>query len=138
MKKCKFCQSDIDDKAKVCPICKRNLKMGKGCLILVILVALFTIGLGVTFVETINEPRESVKTEDNKYITLEKYNSVKMGMKYDDVIILLGINGEITSESSHGGYHIKIITWYGNSLGSNAIITFTNNKVSGKAQYGLK
>lgn len=25
MKKCKFCQSEIDDKAIVCPVCRRDL-----------------------------------------------------------------------------------------------------------------
>ena len=24
MKKCKFCKSEIDNKAKVCPVCKRD------------------------------------------------------------------------------------------------------------------
>lgn len=33
MKKCNFCQSEIDEKAKVCPVCKRQLKGGNGCLI---------------------------------------------------------------------------------------------------------
>lgn len=31
LKKCKYCQSEIDRKAKVCPVCKRALK-GHGCL----------------------------------------------------------------------------------------------------------
>ena len=34
-KKCKYCQSEIDKKAKVCPVCKRSLK-GHGCLVAVV------------------------------------------------------------------------------------------------------
>lgn len=44
MKKCKYCQSEIDAKAKVCPICKKKLGMPKW---LVILIVLLVIGIGV-------------------------------------------------------------------------------------------
>jgi hypothetical protein len=46
MKKCKFCQSEIDEKAKVCPICKRTLG-GKGCLTAFLIVVGVMIVLGI-------------------------------------------------------------------------------------------
>lgn len=43
-KKCKYCQSDIPKKAKVCPVCKKK-QGGRGCLIAVgVVVALGIIG----------------------------------------------------------------------------------------------
>lgn len=33
VKKCKYCQAEIDYKAKVCPVCRKTLKKGHGCLV---------------------------------------------------------------------------------------------------------
>ena len=40
MKKCKYCQSEIDAKAKVCPICKKKLGMPKWLVILIVLIVI--------------------------------------------------------------------------------------------------
>ena len=40
-KVCKFCQTEIPKKAKVCPNCKRTLKKGPGCLIGIIVFLIF-------------------------------------------------------------------------------------------------
>ena len=41
-KKCKYCQSDIPKKAKVCPVCKKK-QGGHGCLIVVVAVVVLGI-----------------------------------------------------------------------------------------------
>ena len=42
MKKCKYCQTEIDDKAKICPNCKKSQgnKLGTiiGCIIIIVIV----------------------------------------------------------------------------------------------------
>ncbi|MDF2873179.1 MAG: hypothetical protein K0R05_4754 [Anaerocolumna sp.] len=80
----------------------------------------------------------SMESNDLKYITLDEYTSIKNGMTYEEVVKLIGSEGTSMSESSAGNISIKIISWYGNGLdGSNANVTFTNDKVTGKAQIGL-
>ncbi len=81
----------------------------------------------------------SMESNDLEYITLDEYTSIKNGMTYDEVVKLIGSEGTSMSESSVGNVSIKIISWYGNGFdGSNANVTFTNNKVTGKAQIGLE
>lgn len=81
----------------------------------------------------------SMESNDLEYITLDEYTSIKNGMTYEEVVKLIGSEGTSMSESSAGNILIKIISWYGNGFdGSNANVTFTNNKVTGKAQIGLK
>lgn len=54
MKKCKYCQSDIDEKATVCPICKRNLNKGNLALVLSLSIGLPLIILIVIVISVIN------------------------------------------------------------------------------------
>lgn len=65
MKKCKYCQSEIDEKAVVCPICKRDLRNGNNPLLLIpiiILIIVFIV-IPIYFVLSPNAPlkvREAV------------------------------------------------------------------------------
>ena len=78
-------------------------------------------------------------TENSKYITLEEYNKIESGMTYDEVKEIIGSDGELLSTSSMNDYTISIYVWYGEGMiGANANVTFTNGKVTGKAQAGLK
>ncbi len=46
MKRCKFCQTEIDDAASVCPYCKRTQKSGLiGCLLVLIAMVLWFIAI---------------------------------------------------------------------------------------------
>lgn len=140
IKKCKYCQTEINKKAKVCPVCKRNLK-ANGCLTFVIaFVVLCVIGIIVAQSTNDNIQKEvSGVSNKSEYITLEEFNSVKTDMTYKEVTAIIGSKGTVTSESSLNDYTIKIITWYGSGMaGSNANVTFTNGKVTSKAQFGLK
>ena len=61
MVKCKYCQSDISEKAKVCPVCRRNLNPANNPLWLIPII--FLICLFTYFILSPNAPvkvREAV------------------------------------------------------------------------------
>lgn len=70
--------------------------------------------------------------------TKAKYKKVKTGMSLKQVEKVFGGEGELTSDTKIAGYTTRIYTWYGDSLGANCTITFSNGKVSSKAQLGLE
>lgn len=82
MKKCKYCQTEIDDKAKVCPNCKRDLRnFFEQHAVLTIILVLFIAGGVITAFnkDTIqttvsNETKEvaQVKEPEKKYVQLEE------------------------------------------------------------------
>lgn len=45
MKKCKYCKTEIDDKAKICPNCKKKQGPKIGLIIFLIIIGIFIIGL---------------------------------------------------------------------------------------------
>ncbi len=140
-KQCKFCKSEINIKATVCPICKRGQKKGHGCLITILIFVLLMSGgiaVAIKMGASVQQTISGVKN-DSEYITLEEYNKIETGMTYEEVAEIVGSSGTVSSQVESNGLKIVIITWYGNGVaGSNANVTFTNNAVSGKAQVGLK
>lgn len=140
-KQCKFCKSEIDIKATVCPVCKRGQKKGHGCLLTILIFIIFICGgiaVAINMGDSIQQSVSGVKNA-SEYITLEEYNKIETGMTYEQVVEIVGSNGTVSSQVEANGYKIVIITWYGNGVaGSNANVTFTNNAVTGKAQVGLK
>lgn len=140
-KQCKFCKSEIDIKATVCPVCKRGQKKGHGCLLTILIFIIITCG-GIAVATKMGDSiQQSVSGVNDKseYITLEEYNKIETGMTYEEVAEIIGSSGTVSSQVESNSIKIVIITWYGNGVaGSNANVTFTNNTVSGKAQVGLK
>ena len=140
-KKCKYCQSEIDKKATVCPVCKRTLKGHHGCLVSILAVIVVFIGIGVLASRMNSSIQREVSgvTDDEQYITMSEYNEIQNGMTYDEVVEIVGGPGQPSVSSGSPGYQIELYTWYGNgTAGSNANVTFTNGQVTGKAQVGLK
>lgn len=77
-------------------------------------------------------------------ITRAAFAKIENGMPYKDVAAIVGVNGEIASETKQEGIpgvsgplSIVIITWQ-NDDGSNMMVTFQNGRVQSKAQAGLK
>ena len=140
-KKCKYCQSEIDFKATVCPVCKRPLNKRHGCLISILSLIIVFGGIGffsMMFNDTVQKSVSGVESE-SEYITMDEYNQIQSGMTYDQVVEIIGGQGQPSASSGGGGYQIDMYTWYGNgTAGSNASITFTNGVVSAKAQIGLQ
>ena len=75
-------------------------------------------------------------------ISLEDFNAISTGMTYEEVVNIIGSEGEVLSEVDIGmgeEYKTTMYTWKGEgSLGANANVTMQGGKVTAKAQLGLK
>lgn len=118
MKKCKHCQSEIDDKARVCPNCGK--KQGKPILLIIIIVIIIiaviaTLGGGG---ETENEPSQTGTTEKKENLVLEDGYSGSL----DEYGALYYIDGYVKNNSDKDYEYVQIeFTAYdseGNTLGS--------------------
>ncbi|MBI5232536.1 MAG: DUF3862 domain-containing protein [Coriobacteriales bacterium] len=88
------------------------------------------------------EPAPAPGTEpapsDEGPATVEKYDKIENGMSYDEVVEIMGSKGEELSSSEFGGVKVAVFLWYGSDRTSNMMITFQDDKVMSKAQYGLE
>lgn len=69
--------------------------------------------------------------------TMNKYNEIKTGMTKSEVEKILGGKGEEISSSSGGGFTFSAHKWAGEKF-SYVMVTFKNDKVMSKSQYGMK
>ena len=69
--------------------------------------------------------------------TMDKYNQVETGMTYDEVVAIMGGDGELSSDTKIAGVSSKLYMWDGENIASNCSITFSDGKVSSKSQFGL-
>ena len=118
MKKCKHCQSEIDDKARVCPNCGK--KQGKPILLIIIIVIIIiaviaTLGGGG---ETENEPSQTGTTEKKENLVLEDGHTGST----DEYDMFYTIDGYVKNNSDKDYEYVSIeFTAYdseGNTLGS--------------------
>ena len=144
-KRCKFCQTEIPAKASVCPNCKRTLNSGGGCIVAFLVFFCLVIGgfyIAINLSDFMDEQIQqnvSGVSNESEYITMQEYNQIQSGMTYEEVKEIIGSNGELTSRVDTNGIVVEMYTWYGNgTAGSNANVTFQNDSVVGKAQFGLK
>lgn len=118
-KKCKFCKSDIDKKAKICPVCKKKQK-AHGCLlgiiiaILAIVLIAIAIGSGSKTPDSENNTdaspvQQSTTTENNSSsqqdsatskIPTEYKSALNKAKLYSDTMYMSkqGIYDQLTSE----------------------------------------
>lgn len=133
MKKCKYCMSEIDDKAKICPHCGKRQKRSVIKTILSCIFLLFVV-LVIIAIATGGGDKDEAGI-----MTMDKFNTIQNGMTYEEVVEIVGGEGELSNTAGDGEYKIELYSWDGNgNVGSNANVTFTNGKVSGKAQLGLE
>jgi hypothetical protein len=81
-----------------------------------------------------------IHSMNNKGISKSEFNSIQIGMSYEDVSNIIGEQGELLSSVDLGignEYATQIYIWYGYNGISNANITFQDGKVVLKAQFGL-
>lgn len=92
-------------------------------------------------VNTKDEPlTNSVKnTTSSSGVSIDTFNSLKTGMSYDEVVEILGKEGEVLSETDMSGTKTVMYKWDGDSgYGSNMNAMFQNGKLISKSQFGLK
>lgn len=132
---CKDCGAQISKSAKVCPHCGAKRKPS-GWRVFFGIILLF-VGISI-FVGAIGGNSGSAKNEEQG-ITAEKFNAIASGMTYDEVVNIVGSDGELSSQVDIGDdeYKTEIYVWYGAVTGSNANVTFQGGKVVAKAQLGL-
>lgn len=89
-------------------------------------------------VEAKKEP-ETPKVDPD--VSKAEFDQIQNGMTYEEVVAIIGGNGEIMSEVGEKGtsYYTVMYKYDGEKgLGANANFTFQNNKLQAKAQFGLK
>ena len=74
--------------------------------------------------------------ESESYLTLENYNRLKIDMNRSEVENILGGKGVEISSSSAAGMRFSVDKWEGDNFKS-IILTFKNDKIMSKIQYGL-
>jgi hypothetical protein len=70
-------------------------------------------------------------------LTMDKFNQIKNGMTYKEVVDIMGSEGTQTLSSGEGKYKVESYKWEGDNY-QNVTITFMGEKVQSKFQYGLK
>jgi len=71
-------------------------------------------------------------------VTMEKFTTIKAGMTYEEVVAVLGKEGEEMSSNELAGIKTVMYKWDGANVMSNMNATFQNGKMVSKAQFGLK
>lgn len=143
-KKCKHCQSDIPKKAKVCPVCrKKQGGIGKVIGIALIVIIIFAMLGGNSSSDSNSNNNNSIAEEDTqkketvstKKLTAEKYNAIDFGMSYEDVVAIIGEEGENVSEVAVVDMVTTIYQW--DEGFNNCNVTIQDGEVIGKAQLGI-
>jgi hypothetical protein len=81
-------------------------------------------------------PSSSVSREEEKTITLDRFNRVQKGMTLEQVEKIFEVSGKVIAENTINDSVGKVYSWK-NPQGRNAIIEFKNGQVVAKAQAGL-
>ena len=84
---------------------------------------------------------EPAVTENNPGISKAEFDQIENGMTYEEVVQIIGGEGEVLSEVGEKGTDLYTVMYKydGESgLGANANFTFQNNKLQAKAQFGLE
>ncbi|MBS5784088.1 MAG: zinc-ribbon domain-containing protein [Clostridium sp.] len=81
----------------------------------------------------------AVWDENSLKITLDEFNRIETGMRYEEVTEIVGSYGVEMAHSEVAGYQTLIIGWDGiGDLGANANVTFSVGRVYAKGQFGLR
>lgn len=140
-KKCKYCMSEIDINAKICPNCRKTQSFSITRVtigVILGLIILFIIGSLYSPMNTNNNYNPTkMLNERNCYITLSQYNKIVNGMTYDEIANIIGCDGTVSSESEIADNKTKIYIWYTKYNDGDAMFYFQNDILYMKAQYNL-
>lgn len=92
---------------------------------------------------TTNEPaakEEPKKESPEGVVTKEKFEQIKDGMTYEEVVALVGAEGKLLSETGTKGdsLHTAMYEFEADGVLSNVNMTFQGEKLVNKAQFGLE
>ncbi len=158
MKKCIWCREKMDKNALICPNCGRNQikPWFKFMCFFVIFCSVFYLIYMVfytTFYEFFkkniysNYSNYADNDNSNYYIypdskettvTLQEFDSIKIGMTYDEIVTIIGGECTLMSESNYSSFNSKMYGCNGSTIGSDVILNFLNDKLEAKSQFGLK
>ncbi|MGR6115870.1 DUF3862 domain-containing protein [Aeribacillus composti] len=86
------------------------------------------------------EPQpEETEPENKPTISKAEFDAIKTGMTYEEVVKIIGSEGEVRSETGEAGseFHTIMYSWDGEGVGANATLMFQGGKLQSKAQFGL-
>ena len=79
----------------------------------------------------------AIANEEREEVTLLAFNSIQLGMSYDEVRQLFGGNGQVQTESTIPGGRVLVYAWKDASRTGQVLCTFQNDKLSQRSQTGL-
>lgn len=138
MKKCKYCQSEIDDKAKICPNCRKK-QGGKGIIVVaVIFIIILAMSLGNNDDTVPTSVGNQPEITSKKEVTVIDFSS----MSYNDIAIwcennnVKGSKTEGYSDTVTKGNFLSQSVKSGEKIyeGEKIIITYSNGKEPTLAQ----
>ncbi len=143
--KCKVCQNDIEKSVKVCPFCGAKnkkpfyKKWWFWCILAIIVIVGASSSGNVNNSAPENNHNKAVVEKNSPKISKSEFEAIQTGMTYEEVVSIIGGEGELSSQVDIAGYNTKMYMWEGEgSIGANANVTFQNNSLTSKAQFGLK
>lgn len=119
MKKCKYCQSDIDVKAKICPHCGKKQGMPKWLIVIIVILAIFILlSLGSNSSDTEKNEQTGTTTEKQESLVLEEGHTGSL----DEYGVAYYVEGYIQNNTDKDYSYIQVtFTTYdseGNTIGS--------------------
>lgn len=138
MKKCKYCRSEIDDKAKICPICKKRqpAKVGTVGKVLILIPCIFLLGFGIIMIIALNSDSTEGFTDSNRdYIA-----GLFADGKYIDAIKCCNkaIENEPSAEEAVKSFMAEQISAYQHITAVDLINAYEANEVNADQLYGGK
>ena len=86
-----------------------------------------------------SEQTQQVEQNNGKcYATIDKFNAIQTDMTYQEVVNIVGCDGELTLESGDDSYKLRYYTWRAKRGIGNMVIGFENDYVAAKTQFGLQ
>lgn len=140
MKVCKDCGTEVSKSAKSCPKCGKKLKhtaLRVTLGIIIIIIGICSLVGDTTNTQNTSQTGSAV-TQKQEKMTLKKFNKIKTGMTYKEVVAITGEEGTLSTESAYGSQSMKVYYWYASNGISNATVSFMNGKVTAKSQIGLE
>ena len=84
-------------------------------------------------------PAPVEQSKEQTGVNMQNYTTLQTGMTYEEVVSILGKQGEEMSSTDMGGYKTIMYKWNGDSgFGANMNAMFQNGKLVSKAQLGLQ